>query len=507
MKRNKFLYFIISAGTLFTACSKNYLDVNNDPNRVTDASITAELIFPQAENTVGVRQASGNFLFLDHWIGYYAQNGGFAPQQNELTYNIDNTFGNAIWGNHYHAIFDLHQAQVKGLAGGDTALAGASMVLQAKLFQELVDIFGDIPYSQAFQVNVTTTPAYDKAQDIYNGLQLKLDSAIKYLHATASNAFASADIINHGDENKWILFANTLKLRLLIRQSEVSGFNPSAEIAKIKSNGGVLMAGQSISVNPGYSNQTAKQNPFYSSFGFTVTGSPATTADNANAYIIKLLTINNDPRIGRLFYPVGFSGNTFVGCTFGGLQSSLPQANQSSYFGPGVIGDPSSSGDVTQGPGSSQNQWITPSFESMFWYAEAVARGWITGGPTAQQAYEAAVTESFVWLGVPNAQSAAATYLAGAGAWQPGTAESEDKFIALQKYLALAGIDPLEAWSDLRRLNMLTDMSYISVAPGKLSNTLPVRLLYPQTEYTTNSANVSKEGSINVFTSKLFWMP
>ena len=499
----QFLFSILLAGTIITGCSKNYLNVNTDPNRVTDANVTAELIFPQAANGVGVRQASADFLFLDHWIGYISQNGGFAPQQNQITYNIDATFGNALWANQYHALFDLRQAETKGLATGDTALAGACIVMEAKLFQELVDLFGDIPYSQAFQDNNTTTPAYDNGQDIYNDLQKRLDTAVTYLSGTVTNAFSSVDIVNRGNLKLWVLFANTMKLRLLIRQSEISGFNPSADIAKITANGGVLGAGQSINVNPGYSNQTNKQNPYYSNFGYSVTGVQATSSDDANAYIVNLFTKNNDPRLSRFFYPVGFTGNSFVGCVFGAPQSTLPLAAQSSYFGPGLIGNASASGDVTAGPGSSQSQWIVPSFESMFWYAEAVARGWIAGN--AQNAYAAAVNESFVWLGDPTAKSDAAAYLAGAGAWPGGSLQSQVQFIALQKYYSLTAIDPLEAYSDLRRLNMLTDNTYISIAPGRLSSTLPVRLLYPSTEFTTNTANVAKEGTINVFTSKLFW--
>jgi hypothetical protein len=500
------LYIVLLAGMAFAGCSKHYLDVNTDPNRVTDANVTAELIFTQAENAVGARQASGNFLFLDHWIGYFAQNGTFAPQQNEITYNIDFSFGNALWVNHYDVLFDLHQSEVKGIAEGDIALAGASIVLQAKLFQELVDLYGDLPYSQAFKVNQTTTPAYDKAQDIYNALQKRLDTAITDLKTTPSSAFSSADIINNGKETPWILFANTLKLRLLIRQSEISGFNPAPEIAKILANGGVLQAGQSISVNPGYSNDVNKQNPFYANYGFTPTGVQATTADDANAYIINILSSSNDPRLSQFFYPVGFSGSKYVGAVFGDLQASLPLGSQSSYFGPGLIGtlNASNAGD---GSGAKQNQWIMPSFESMFLYAEAVARGWITGD--AKAAYQAAVTESFTWLGVPNPAAAATTYMTNyAGAtWTPGSVTSEAKLIAYQKYIALVGIDPLEAYSDIRRLNMLADKSYISVAPGKLSNTLPLRLLYPQSEYTSNSANVLKEGTINPFSSKLFWEP
>jgi len=71
----------------------------------------------------------------------------------------------------------------------------------------------------------------------------------------------------------------------------------------------------------------------------------------------------------------------------------------------------------------------------------------------------------------------------------------------------MAGVDPLEAWSDIRRLNMLTDKGYISVNPGRLSNSLPLRFPYPESEFTTNAGSVGAEGTINVFTTKIFWEP
>ncbi len=359
------------------SCKKTYLDVNNDPNRVTDANITPELIFPAAANGVGQRAASGNFTFLNQWIGYLAPNGGFVPQQDVISYNIDFSFGDALFQNHYNVLFDLHQAEVKALATGNSALAGASIILSVKLFQELTDLYGDIPFSQAFLVDAYTTPAYDKSQDVYIGLQKRLDTAVTYMGLPTKSSFAAADIVNHGDVAKWIKFANTLKLRLLIRQSEVSGFDPASEIAKIQSNGGVLSAGESISVNPGYINDENKQNPYYSNYGWNTTcTSQANQSTDANAYIIDILNSTGDPRIERFFFPGGLTGTTFVGNIFGDPIGTLASAAQSSYFGPALVGELNPS-DV--GTGYSMDQFIYPSYESLFLYAEAVARGWIPG--------------------------------------------------------------------------------------------------------------------------------
>jgi hypothetical protein len=180
------------------------------------------------------------------------------------------------------------------------------------------------------------------------------------------------------------------------------------------------------------------------------------------------------------------------------LVDGNPGGAESSRIGPGLAGS------------ATQDAWIFPAFESMFLEAEAIARGWMPGD--VQTAYEEAVTESFVWLGVEDATDWAHEYLTTAdiAMWaNAGSSLAEQvDFIAFQKYIALGGVDPIESWTDLRRLNMIPDNGYISKNPSRISNTIPVRLLYPQSEYTANSANVRAQGdNINQFTSKIFWQP
>jgi len=489
---------IISAALLVmmagTSCKKDFLDVNENPNSATDKNIRAELLFPQAAHYVGARLASNNLRFLNCWMGYLAQPGDFAILQDETSYSIDFTFGDALWQNHYDALYDLNLTKVKALEVKDSVLAGTALVLSARLFQDLVDIYGNIPYSQAFQTLQYRQPAYDKAQDVYNALQKSLDSAIIFLHAEPTDNFGTVDIVNKGDVAQWVRFANTLKLRLLLHQSEVPGFNPTAELAKITANGGVLHAGEDIDVNPGYVNENNKQSPFYANFGNTPTGADASTSTRANAYFVDLLGHYDDARIERFFNPVGTS---FVGATYG-LVEGNPGGAESSRVGPGLAGS------------ATQDAWIFPAFESKFLEAEAIARGWLPGN--AQTTYEEAVTESFVWLGVEDATDWANEYLTNAdiAMWaNSGTSVSDKvKFITYQKYIALGGIDPVESWVDLRRVNMIPDKGYVSVNPSRISNTIPVRLLYPQSEYTANGANVRAQGdNINQFTSKIFWQP
>lgn len=500
-KINNKLLVLLALTVVFASCKKDYLDVNSDPNRVTDDNITPELIFTQAATTVGIRSLGGqagseggktDHQFAQDWVGYMSSSGDFAIDQIETTYNIDFAFGDLAWQRDYATLFDLSLVKTKALAADNKVLAGASMILSALMFQQIVDTWGDAPYSQAFQTQVYKHPAYDKAQDIYNALQLSLDTAISYMDETAPASFANVDVVNHGDQIKWQKFANTIKLRLLIRQSEVSGFNPAAEIAKIESKGGAIGAGETVSVNPGYSNAQYKQSPFYGNYGFTTTGNKAAQGYTPNNYILNILLSTNDERITRFFTTVG---GFYIGCDYG-LVTGNPFGAQASYFGPGIVGS------------AEQDQWLYPSFESLFLQAEAIARGWMPGD--ARTAFEAAITESFIWLGVEDAEAAAADYILNTpeANWD-NAGESIDervKFIAFQKYVANTCIDPRESWADQRRLHFLPE-GFISVNPSRLEDELPLRLLYPQSEYTTNSESVLAVGTINQFTSKLFWQP
>lgn len=508
----EFLLAVMSAGMLFSSCKKDFLDINENPNTPTDENITAELIFTAAAEGVGAAnvgaRASGagartNMQFAQNWVGYMAGNGDFARDNTETSYDIDFNFGNALFLVRYGILFDLNQAKVKGLATNDTAIAGASMILSAKMYQELVDLFGNVPYSQAFQTNQYPRPAYDKAEDIYADLQKKLDTAIEYMKKPAPAKFEPADIVNHGDQGKWIKFANTLKLRLLIRQSEVSTPDRAAVIAKIEANGGVLGEGETVSVNPGYVNELNKQSPFYANYGYTPTDVKATTGTNANDFIITLLSATNDPRLGRFFEP---AGSGYFGNVYGLPAGDLFSGASTSYFGPGVLSNPT------------QDQWIMPSYESLFFLAEAQARGWITGD--AAETFRTAIKESFLLVGVDQQDIDAEVddYMENSGvADYAGATALNDKIdlILIQKYIANTTIDPLESYSDIRRTNFLQrsglvdalGTTYISQNEARVSANLPVRLLYPQSEYTTNADNVKQQGDINAFTSKIFWQP
>jgi hypothetical protein len=108
--------------------------------------------------------------------------------------------------------------------------------------------------------------------------------------------------------------------------------------------------------------------------------------------------------------------------------------------------------------------------------------------------------------GADGTAAAAATYLAQTG--NPlinfDSAIDKIKTIITQKWLALNGVSPMPIWTDYRRTGY-PDFLHFTEDPAKLNATPPVRLLYPQSEINVNNANVNAQGTINVFTSKIFW--
>jgi hypothetical protein len=151
-----------------------------------------------------------------------------------------------------------------------------------------------------------------------------------------------------------------------------------------------------------------------------------------------------------------------------------------------------------------QSAPIFTDFESLFLQAEAVARGIIAGD--AKALYESAVTQSIIYEGGTNGTAAAAaTYLAQL---KPlvnyDAAPNKVQTIITQKWCALNGLNPQPIWTDYRRTGY-PDFLHFTADPARLNDTPPVRLLYPQSEISTNNDNVVAQGDITLFTSKIFW--
>lgn len=491
-----------------TGCKKSFFDINQSPNDATDASITAEMICPRVEHIVGARMAT-SYDVMARWCGYWTRSGTYGPTQEEESYNITSNFQTTQWSAWYNILTDVNIMEKKAKASGQGYYEGIAKTLKSIGFMYLVDMYGKVPYKEAFDLGNHILPAYDKGEDIYADLLVQLEEAAELFRtssASASPNITSADVIFKGDAEMWRKLINTQKLKLLLRQAKVAGFSATAEIAKITADGsGFLGSGETAEVQPGYVQDLNKQNPFWNAYKLDYTGANDPDQYNsANNYVLNKMKGSSDVRYTYCFAKVKEKSSTttppqlldYYGYNYGeNIANGAPKAvNASKVSGPGLAISPT------------QAQWLFTSTESLFLQAEAIARGWIAGD--AKTAYEKAVTESFIWLGVTDAEVEASFYLDQDNSlvkWDAAASvDQKVSLIVMQKYLALVGVNNFEAWVDYRRLGVPSDLP-MSMSPNRESRHVPYRLRYPQSEINYNAKNVTAAGDDDPQTVKIFW--
>lgn len=493
MNKTKLIIIVAVLG-LLTGCKKGYLDINTNPNSATETVVTPDLHLPPQLLTTASRNAS-SWDFLARWMGYWSASGTYSRNTVEMSYQLTNAFGAGIWEGTYYTVGQYRVIDQKAKELNWTFYQGIAKIMASYEMMNLVDIYNNVPYSKAFDLTGNIRPTYDNGEDVYKAIFAQVDTGLALIKAADVNVnknIEKTDIVFNGDKTKWAKFANTIKLKMLIHTTATSTFNPTAEMAKINSEGsGFLGNGLSAAAQPGFSSD--RPNAFYNAHMFNaINGNENDNYNRANNYVLGLMNSLSDPRT-VYFYRAPKNGGALLGTDYGSAPNDALRADNTSGVGPGV------------GKSFTMPMWIMTSVEAAFYVAEAAARGWIN--TNAEAAYITAVKESFSWLGVTNASTAADTYLASPSPRiafpASGSLTEKIAVIAWQKYFALNGIGILETWNDVRRLKVVAPA--LSVAPERGTNPIPIRLLYPTSEYSYNATNVTSQGTISQFTSKVFW--
>lgn len=482
-----------------TGCKKGYLDQEVNPN--SPSVTTPQYTLAGAEGTTAAILVN-DYPEFGVWAGYWVNSGNYVPnpQLAEFQFSTTQYPGPDVWSALYANLTNYNSLQLSSAAvPADANFEAIAMIMKAYDFQQLVDAFGNVPYTQAFQPSTILFPQYDNGQDIYNDLVKQLDAAIALINKSGASATnpGTSDIIYGGNMTNWKKLANTLKLRMAIRQSGLGTNAAKADLAAT-ANEGYIDASSEADANPGYSDVAGKQNPFYSNYGLDANNNPGNgnIYYRANVVAINIMQNLSDPRVG-LFYSEVPTSSTDPTLRIKGNQ--LGNAGNQSNTYTSAIG-------AGLAQSSSQNSVIFSAYESLFLQAEAVARGWINPGQTAEYYYNAGITASCKALGVSSGDIA--TYIAQSGVAYPasGTLEDQVKAIITQKYISLNGYFNFEAYCEFLRTGYpALPQNPASADPAAISQTLPVRLPYPQEELNTNPNNFAKQGNINVFTSKIFW--
>lgn len=486
---------------LFAAagCKKGTFDINNvNPN--VPSSVSPKFALSAALTaTANETYNAGYPDFANRYMGYWSFSGDYGGYGTEAVYNTNTSFATGNWDNVYTTLENFRFIANQSASPNSANYLGMAKIMQSFLFQRLVDLYNNVPYTQSLNGGVTNYPKYDDAKTVYKSLVAQLDSAIlviKSAPVTADNP-TTYDVIFGGNMTKWLQFANSVKLKILLNltqtadgpafiTAELSGLTPA----------NFLTQGTDATVNPSYTNAAVnQQNPMWQNVGFATNGTSPTTGNSynrANSYAVNFYLNSNDPR-AAYFYAKNNNG-VVKGRAFGS-QDGTEHNTVISAVGPGIIKLP------TQGAP------LLPAFESLFMLAEAQLRGYISSG-TASASYDSAVSESFRLLGVTNYVSAANTYRSQVDDnVNFDNSANKQRTLILQEWASLNMIDPITAWNNWRRLGIPSDLP-VSIYPGTSPSAhVPYRLLYPASEYSNNTDNVNAQGAINNMTSKIFWMP
>src|SRR3569833_1668140 len=462
MKRY-FLFLTIFFAAALGSCKKDYQSLETNPN-------TPSVSTPQL-TLAGSLEASAFTLAVSYpeyavWGGYWVQSGNYVPTPALQQYQLTNTSYNGVWNLLYAELTNYDNLEKS--SAKDASLANFKaicMIMKAYDFEALVDNFNDVPYSQAFLLSTILFPTYDKGANIYHDLGQKLDAAIDLINKNPNaTSPGNSDIVFHGNMTGWKKFANTIKLRLAIRVSTKASGDPLvADLASTAAEGyldGTIQA----AANQGYLNVVGKENPFYATYGFDANGNPTFCISFyvANDYSVTTLQHFNDPCVNKYYaltVPVGGKStdppSVIRGNVFGDTKNALSNS-YTSLIGAGILVSPT------------QNQVLMSGAESLFLQAEAVQDGFISPGPTAQSLYEAAITASFQSLGLTADQTTTnnTQNMVNVG-WAAST--DKEQAIITQKWIALNGLFPLEAYNEYRRTGFPNLPS--SIDPAALSPT------------------------------------
>lgn len=481
--KNKIKIYIMLSLTLMFSCSDSLEEVNIDPNTFPSAD-EAQVLSASLGYLGYVVDTDLNFnSFL--WAQYYTWGIGVSIGNAERFVAQPDDY-NGYWQRAYaNCLTDLKFNS----KSSSSEYSGIAKILQAYIFQGLVDHFGDVPFTDANSGAINDgsilSPKYDSASDvIYPGLVSLLDDALNDLSITEGNV-GDDDFIYQGDTDKWIKFANSLKLRILMRTSEISP--QSSAIQALIASGSFIESVDDMPTIP-FSGQTGDQNPMFARAEFGV--GMFYFASNATLNVLEGL---NDQR-ATTFYTLATTG-TAAGNLNGIDQGTI---DDEPFTAPDTDYSLSSS---AYSYGDSNSVILMSPWEVWFLRAEADARYSTSDDETV--ALENAVTLNFDYMNVADPS----TYFGTLGYSSADPLDDKLDIIGVQKWISMNGTQEDEGWIEARRFDrpasrLFTEGIWQSPPLSVLNAGLfPASWLYPESERSLNS-NALPQRKI---TDAIFW--
>ena len=450
-----------------SGCKKDYLDINQtNPNQTEKPPINALLAQVTYQTGLNVYRAGD---FTSYYMQYLA-----SPSISGGSDVYDDVDRSSLW----LQVYDVSQdgRVMKSLAEETNAYQhiGVADITEAMNMSLLIDLFGDVPYSQALDKTVLK-PAYDKAEDVYAAcLALIEDAIVQFNKANPGVVLDPAnDLIHGGSKTAWIKTAYALKARLLNRLSKTAAYKPADVLAALSNayttNNDDAQVTRFIARSPW--GQAAYNNTVNLLDGWL--SEQLVDALNGETYGVV------DPRLPLIATLTKF--NDYRGTKNGAGRIGTGTDDEESYLS--VSGFYSKSGAPLL---------LITYAEMKFIEAEAK---FATDKPGAYQAYLAGIAAHTDKMGVAPADKA--VYLANPAVAVGAAAFTED-LLFKEKYIAMF-LHP-EAWTDARRHDYL--YKDFTMPANAILSTFIRRVGYPTTEESRNAENVPAVSGLD---QKLWW--
>lgn len=498
MKKLKYIITCVLVLTLFSACTHNFDEINTNPNKTTVGMIQAVNMFEPILYNSANNWLDRTWYYNDELIQFTAFTGGVTRREHQY-YLEDSRDWSGFWNFYANYSNNSNHMHELAVAQGNKSLEAIALTFKALFFSNMTDMFGDIPYEEAFsarEANGTITPKFNTQKEVYEFLFAALEEANDIYATNPVFQKPTMDGMYGGSMAAWRKFNNSLYLRLLCRVSGRSEMNVGVKMKEIQSNPDKYPVFTSNA-----DNATVKFSgtaPYISNFGSTDESGFTSSGRKLTQQLIKM-TVQTDGAGNQIYVDPRLP--------IIGKKNSIAQSNPRNIW----KGTVSGCTDIERASVDAGTSWLNYKVfcrknapatymdyaEIQFIYAEAALKGLISGGEAAAKGYyEAGVRASmekwseqgaFSETPVSITAADADTYLASPlGSWDLAT--NKEEFLGNQKYLALFWVG-MEAYHEYRR----TGYPVLTIGEGTVYNDhiLPTRFGYPSTTMSTNPENAN----------------
>lgn len=435
-------------------CTKHFEEYNENPNAA--EQVTPDLLFRN------VLYQAANRLAVDAW-NYTNPLAQLATYHDFNDYDRYDRLVNAnLWNQYYFHLRDLNS--ILRMADENPAFEiyrGPVTTLRAMIIGTMTDIWGDVPYSNAVSAaDGNYAPSYDRQEDIYKSILADLKSAASDMEDFEGGGLLAGDIMYNGNLAAWVKFANSLRIRYLLRASKQ--MDVKAEMQALVDAGNLITANAD---NAKIDYLATSPNEWF----FNRVRSGDYTLLMLTTELHKSFTQWSDPRMSTMFR-ANEKGE------YRGLETGIDEAWKSDNVF--EAGNYSLVGARYRDLPDAHHAFFVNAADVHFTIAEAAEIGLVSANVKFH--YESGIQENFSYLGL----EVPAGYLSQAAV--SFDAASDKLFvIRKQKWVANFGVG-FENFFDLRRYGW-ADLE--PAVTNVNADQFPKRFTYPETEQATNGEN------------------